>query len=108
MRFLGIAAELREDLGSSSGHSPSKAESNSGRERQLVIGEQVFANCSSLRQVIFGPGSDVTKIQRLAFWNSGLESLSCPRCGRLACRLQRVDLTTFELNKNMELDWLCL
>ena len=35
--------------------------------RQLVIGEEAFAGCEGLKQVIFDPGSTVTEIQSNAF-----------------------------------------
>lgn len=76
-----------------------------------MIGEQAFANCSSLRQVVFDPGSAVTEIQCLVFWDSGLESFtvspSLRKIGALAFR-ECHGLTTFELNKDVELGWLCL
>lgn len=77
VRFLGAAEGTNTDV-----KLPTK--------RQLVIGEEAFANCKSLRQIIFDPDSVVTKIQCKAFCRSGLESFTAPpslrRIGALAFR----------------------
>ena len=56
---------------------------------QLVIGEEAFARCGSLRQVIFDPGSAVTEIRCKAFHSSGIESFNAPPS------LRKIDAVAF-------------
>ena len=77
-----------------------------------VIRERVFAQCSNLKEVIFGMDSAVEEISAWAFWGSGLESFTTPpalkKIGDLAfgnCPALR----NFRLNEEVqELGWLCL
>ena len=104
VRFRGAA--VRDPSGG-----PSESQ-DSGSEGQLAIGEEAFAYCIGLRQVVFDPDSTVTEIQRKAFWGAGLESFAAPpslrKIGAQAfgeCR----ELKTFELNEGIrELGQLCL
>ena len=72
--------------------------------RQLVIGEEAFARCGSLRQVIFDPGSAVTEIRCKAFHSSGIESFNAPpslrKIGAVAFRECRA-LKIFEPNEDI-------
>lgn len=52
--------------------------SESGDCNSLVIGERAFAECGSLRQVTFDPGSTPEEVQRMAFYRSGIESFEAP------------------------------
>ena len=98
MHFLGIAEGTDTDVKLPAG--------------QLVIGEEAFAGCEDLKQVIFDPGSVVTEIKCRAFWDSGLESFVAPpslrRIGALAFR-ECHSFKTLELNDDIqELGWFCL
>lgn len=69
-----------------------------------MIGEEAFANCLGLGQVVFDPDSTITEIQCKTFWNSGLESFVAPpslrKIGDLAFAKCR-ELRTFELNEGI-------
>ena len=84
---------------------------DSGSERQLVIGEEVFAYCICLRQVVFDPGSVVTEIQHKTFWSTALGSFIAPPSLRKIGDLvfaRCPELRIFELNEDIqEIGWLC-
>ena len=69
-----------------------------------MIGERVFADCKSLRQVIFDPGSVVEEIQSVAFCRSGLESFTAPSSLRKVDTMvfrECYNLKKFELNEDI-------
>ena len=77
-----------------------------------MIGEWAFANCESLKHVIFDLSSTVTEIQPNAFYHSDLKSFTAPpslrRIGGVAFR-DCCNLKTFEFNEGIqELGGLCL
>lgn len=96
VRFRG--AHIRDPSG---GSGESK---DPGCERKLVIGEEAFADCIGLGQVLFDSDSTVTEIQHKAFWGAGIESFAAPASLRKIDALafgECRELRTFELNEGI-------
>ena len=83
-----------------------------GSGAPLVIGEEAFANCGRLRQVVFDPGSALEEVRSAAFYGSGLRSFaatpSLKKAGAMAFG-RCASLRDFRLNEGVrELGWFCL